>query len=173
MTNPNALPEEFFVAVAVGIQPYADVCAVYGVPEEDRAALQLDPAFKRRLLTAEAAVEDSGEAFSARCRFLANDAVSSIIDLIKNPESPASVQLEAFRSLVKFGRLEPKVEALNTATGPQLVLTIVAPNGTTNTTVALPSTPIPALAAPPDDPDDDLPTQRLSTRDLGFWQPVP
>ncbi|MBP6581906.1 MAG: hypothetical protein KA204_00290, partial [Chromatiaceae bacterium] len=42
-----------------GIQPYADVCAVYGVPPEDQDSLQNDPAFKRRLLTAEAAVEDS------------------------------------------------------------------------------------------------------------------
>ena len=172
MTNPNALPEEFFVAVAVGIQPYADVCAVYGVPPEDQDSLQNDPAFKRRLLTAEAAVEDSGEAFSARCRFLANDAVSSIIDLIKNPESPASVQLEAFRSLVRFGKLEPKVDALPVgSTGPQLVLTIVAPNGTTNTTVAVPAMPQLPFApdsADPFDPDDDLPTQRVSARDLGF-----
>lgn len=172
MTSPNDLPEPFFIAVAVGIQPYADVCQMYGVPEEDRDALQAEPEFKKRLLIAEAAVEDSGAAFSARCRFLANDAVSSIIDLIRNPESPASVQLEAFRSLVRFGKLEPKVDALPVgSTGPQLVLTIVAPNGTTNTTVAVPAMPQLTFApdsADPFDPDDDLPTQRVSARDLGF-----
>ena len=52
--------------------------------------------------------------------------------MMQDMDVPASTQLDAFKTLVKYGGLEPAKSDDTAGTGPQLVLNIVAPDGTTH-----------------------------------------
>lgn len=185
MINPKDLPDNFYLAAAVGIQSFEDILRMYDIPEEDAGELTAHPVFQQRLLLARDAVETDGTAFFARCRLLAGQTMPSMIDLIQDPATPATVQLEAWKTLVKYGRLEPQPKEQTAGpTGPQLTLTIIAPNGETAFTTAMnPNQPKRISGAVLDDPtpypleDDDwvdppdLPTTRASALELGFALP--
>lgn len=125
----DTLPEEFFIDVAVGVHTYVEICDTYNIDETTAETIKNDPMFIRRLRVAEKAVEDDGSAFRARCRTAVSEGIRTVVHMMKDPEVAASVQLDAFKTLVKYGGLEPsKVEDAN-AGAPSLVLNIVAPDG--------------------------------------------
>ena len=190
MINPKDLPDNFYLAAAVGIQSFEDILRMYDIPEEDAGELTAHPVFQQRLLLSRDAVETDGTAFFARCRLLAGQTMPAMINLIQDPATPATVQLEAWKTLVKYGRLEPQPkEQAAGPTGPQLTLTIIAPNGETAFTTAMTNNlpapkhiqgavldDLPALPAYPEEDDDwadppDLPVSRASAVELGFALP--
>lgn len=180
MFDPKDLPDNFYLAAAVGVQSFEDILRMYDIPLEAADDLTAHPVFQQRLLLAKDAVETDGTAFFARCRLLAGQTMPAMINLIQDPATPAPVQLEAWRTLVKYGRLEPQPkEQQSGASGPQLTLTIIAPNGETafGTTLVsqqpqrLPD--LPALSNYPAEDDDwvDPPyllETRASAASLGF-----
>ena len=180
MINPKDLPDNFYLAAAVGIQSFEDILRMYDIPEEDAGELTAHPVFQQRLLLARDAVETDGTAFFARCRLLAGQTMPAMINLIQDPATPATVQLEAWKTLVKYGRLEPQPKEQATGpSGPQLTLTIIAPNGETGFSAALNTSPgqtydvepePPALPHYPPEEDDwvDYPEVRVSAASLGF-----
>jgi len=190
MINPQDLPENFFLSVAVGVQPFEDILRMHEIPADDGDELAADPIFQQRLLAAQELVEDSGQAFRARCRVIANDALPHIRALLRDTATPPSVQLEAFKTIAKYGKLEPEPPSAhqNTGpTGPQLTLTIIAPNGETAFSTALTSNQPPLKQIPgtvldddppplpvyPEEDDDwvdppDLPVRKTSAAALGF-----
>lgn len=139
------IPAEFFIAVAIGVRSLAAICEEFAIPETFVQASEADPAFIRRLRQAEQAVLDNGSAFRARCRLVVNDSIRDMERLIRDPETPASTQLEAFKTLAKFGDLEPVKQAATGPQGPVLTLTIVAPGGATQVTAFAAQPPSPAL----------------------------
>lgn len=183
MINPKDLPDNFYLAAAVGVQSFEDILRMYDIPEEDAEELTAHPVFQQRLLLAKDAVETDGTAFFARCRLLAGQTMPAMISLIQDPATPATVQLEAWKTLVKYGRLEPQPkEQAAGPSGPQLTLTIIAPNGETAFTTAMVPhhravvEDIPALPSYPEEDDDwadppDLPVARASAVELGFALP--
>lgn len=190
MINPQYLPDNFYLSLAVGVQPFEDILRMHEIPQEDASELEAHPIFKQRLLLAQELVEDTGQAFRARCRSIANDALPHIRALLRDTATPPSVQLEAFKTIAKYGKLEPEPPAANQntgPTGPQLTLTIIAPNGETAFTTAMtPNHPkqihgaviddLPALPSYPEEDDDwadppDLPVARASAVELGFALP--
>jgi hypothetical protein len=129
----ESIPEEFFIDLAVGVGTYLDICDNYNIDETAASQLENDPLFQRRLRIAQQSVEDDGSAFRARCRVAVSESVDAVLHMIKDPDVPSSTQLDAFKTLARFGGLEPaKVEAGN-AGGPALVLNIVAPDGSNAT----------------------------------------
>lgn len=181
--NPKDLPDNFYLAAAVGIQPFEDILRMYDIPEEEADELTIHPVFQQRLLLAKDAVETDGTAFFARCRLLAGQTMPTMVNMIQDPSTPASVQLDAWRTLVKYGRLEPQPKEQSAGPGgPQLTLTIIAPNGETAFTTAMTPTQPKRIsgailddspAAYPAEEDDwvdppDLPTTRVSAAALGF-----
>ncbi len=175
MTDPKELPDNFYLAAAVGIQSFEDILRMYEIPQEDADDLTAHPVFQQRLLLARDAVETDGTAFFARCRLLAGQTMPSMINLIQDPATPATVQLEAWKTLVRYGRLEPQPKEQSAGpSGPQLTLTIIAPNGDTAFSTAM--QPIsgttidhdaPALSHYPPEEDDwldppDIPTTRAA-----------
>ena len=126
--TPRDLPEAFYIDVAVGVQSYEEICRMYEVPDHVAAQLEHHSEFQRRLSLATQAVEDDGRAFRARCRTIVNNSVAHMSNLMRDPDTPASTQLEAFKTLAKYGELEPD-KAVAADTGPQLTLNIIAPDG--------------------------------------------
>lgn len=137
----EALSEEFFIDVAVGVNSFADICDNYEIDPVSAKTLELDPVFQRRLRIAQQVVEDDGTAFRSRCRVAVTDSVHHVMHMLKDTDVPASTQLDAFKTLVKYGGLEPTREDSNMSTGPQLVLNIVAPDGTAHNIGAQVATP--------------------------------
>lgn len=123
------LPETFYVDVAVGVTPFHTLCQMYEVPAHVESQLEGDPEFERRLAIAKQSVEDDGRAFRARCRTVVNNSVQHMQQVMRDPDTPASTQLEAFKTLARFGELEPEKNQTDANTGPQLTLNIIAPDG--------------------------------------------
>ena len=122
-------PDEFFIDVAVGVSPFAVIAESYGFSSTEAEALASDPDFKRRLNLATKVVEDDGSAFKARCRKIVSDRLAGISSLMGDPDTPATVQLDAFKTLVKFGELEPVRGQAEGGSAPVLSLVFVAPDG--------------------------------------------
>lgn len=122
------LPDQFYLAMAIGTQPFDELCLSFDLDPEYVRSLDGDPLFLSRMAQARSAVEDDGRAFRARCRTLVQQVIPRMGQIINDPEVPASTQVEAFKALVKFGGLEPK-ETTQTNTGATLNFTIIAPDG--------------------------------------------
>ena len=122
------LPEPFYLALAIGTQSFEDVCLSFELDPDQIRALDDDPLFVSRMAQARAAVEDDGRAFRARCRTIVQATIPRLGEIIRDPDVPASTQVEAFKALVKFGGLEPK-DVVQAGTGATLNFTIIAPDG--------------------------------------------
>lgn len=127
----DRLPEQFFIDLAVGVHTFEDICAIYSVDPEAVEDVESDDLFVQRFNLAKQAVEDSGEAFRARCRTIVHRALPLMETLMGDPDAPATARLDAFKSLVKYGELEPAKQETTDRAGPQFVLNIIAPDGTT------------------------------------------
>lgn len=141
------IPDRFFIDIAVGVNTFEELCAVHGLDPTVVEPLETHPLFEHRLALAKQAVEDDGRAFRARCRTIVNDAVPHMAQLMKDPETPPSTQLEAFKTLVKYGQLEPETTKHDGDGLPRLSLTIIAPDGT-QLTAGVNTPPTPQLPAP-------------------------
>lgn len=122
------LPEPFYLALAIGTQPFEEVCLSFELDPDQVRALDDDPLFISRMAQARSAVEDDGRAFRARCRTIVQATIPRLGEIIRDPDVPARIQVEAFKALVKFGGLEP-MEAAQTGPGTTLNFTIIAPDG--------------------------------------------
>jgi hypothetical protein len=138
----ESLPDEFFIDLAVGVHSYLEVCDNYNIDATTATNIETDPVFLRRLRLATQVVEDDGSAFKARCKTAVTNSVGSVINLMNDPEVSASVQLDAFKTLVKFGGLEPAKAVDESSSGPSLVLNIVAPDGTSFNSQTINAAPV-------------------------------
>ena len=190
----DKLPDTFFITMAIGVKPMKEVMELYELTPADLTSLDADPLFHQRMAQAKDAVETDGSAFFARCRLLAGETLANVTTLIRDPGTSPATQLEAWKTLVKYGRLEPSPAAA-TAAGPSLTFTIITPQGDTVVSTqlvsastshdasgpALPHLQDPLLLPTPShsnyltdddwiDPPDipPLPERRVSARDLGF-----
>lgn len=127
--TPKDLPEAFYIDMAVGVHAFDELCQMYEVPQALAASLEQDSEFQRRHSIAKQAVEDDGRAFRARCRTVVNNNVAHMQQIMRDPDTPASTQLDAFKTLAKFGDLEPDRARSEGYQGPHLTLNIVAPDG--------------------------------------------
>lgn len=128
--DPHQLSERFFIDLAVGVMPFADICALHKVTPAAVEAIEDHPVFKQRMTQAQQAVDDDGRAFRARCRSIINQSVNRMERLMADPDVPASTRLETFKTLAKYGQLEPQEKAANQGpSGPQLVFNIYGPDG--------------------------------------------
>lgn len=126
---PTSLPDRFYIDLAIGVSPFEHICRTYGLDPEDIHPLEADPQFNQRLLLAQQAVDDDGRAFRARCRTETYECIPAVREIALDPDAPAAARIEAFKTLVKFGALEPKETTQNGATGPQIAFSITFAGG--------------------------------------------
>jgi hypothetical protein len=157
--NPTDFPEQFYIDLAVGVAPFADICAMYRLDPAAVGALENDPDFRRLFLSAQQAVDDDGSAFRARCNTLVSQNVAAMGRMIVDPDVPPSTRLEVFRTLAKYANLEPVKEAAAGPPGPSLVFNIYAPDGTPmlGTTLVASASPQPDPVPLPESVDSDEP----------------
>jgi hypothetical protein len=129
------VPDAMFIDLAIGVNDFADICENYGIDETTAMYLSTTEHFKRRVRIAEAVVADDGTAFKARCRLAVTNTVDHVLNLVRDPAVPSTTQLDAFKTLAKFGELEPVRDANAGSMGPMLTLNIVAPDGSSGMTL--------------------------------------
>lgn len=144
LTRIPEFPDRLYVDLAIGTLSFDDTCWANGLDPANVQPWESDPDFQHKLLVARQAVDDDGRAFRARCRTIVQDNIMVMDGIIKDDDITASHRIDAFKTLAKFGELEPK-EVAGLHAGPALSLTIIAPGGDTVSVlpgVASPVTPV-------------------------------
>lgn len=132
----HQFPDRFYLDLAIGTATFADICGTYGLEPDQVREYQDDPQFSQRLLQAKQSVEDDGRAFRARCRRGVHDTIPRMLQIIHDPEVPASTCVDAFKTLAKLGGLEPQpAQVGGSSGGNHLTLTIIAPGSQQETKV--------------------------------------
>ncbi len=129
IARPNQFPDQFYIDLAVGVRSFEDICQAYGLRPEEVEHVENDTDFQQRFKLAQQAVDDDGRAFAARCRTVVTRSIPHMEQLMRDPETPASTQLETFKALVKYGKLEPEKSSDQTQTGPQITFNILNADG--------------------------------------------
>lgn len=132
------VPQQLVLEVAVGLDTFVEICARYGIDEEDAALLKENRLFQRQVRQAEAELKKDGTTFRMRAAHAAEDLLGDIWKKSVQPEVPLVQKLEAFRVLVKMADLEPKPSALP-AGGSGFSVTISIPGSTTTITAGAPA----------------------------------
>lgn len=128
--KPDQFPDQFYIDLAVGVKSFEDICQIYGLDPADVEQIENDALFQQRFKLAQQAVDDDGRAFAARCRTVVTRSIPHMENLMRDPDTPASTQLETFKALVKYGKLEPEKAVDQTQTGPQITFNILNADGT-------------------------------------------
>ena len=100
-----------------------DLLQKYDLSESDLDRLYELPQFKRELLNTRAELTQTGSAFRAHARVLAEAHLTTMNDLMSDPDTPVSQKVTIWQSLVKYASLEP-VKADNALLGGGLTINI-------------------------------------------------
>lgn len=104
----NIWDPRLILDLAIGIDDLEVVLRNYNLSEKEFEALTALPAFKRELADTMRDVRDKGVTFTAKARVQAESYLETLDDLIYNVATPAGVKLDAIKSVVKWGALEPQ-----------------------------------------------------------------
>lgn len=84
-----------------------DLLQKYDLTEQDLDRLYTLPQFKRELLNARAELTQTGSAFRAHARVMAEAHLVTMNDLMNDPDVPVSQKVTIWQSLVRYASLEP------------------------------------------------------------------
>lgn len=111
LRNPiNSWDPRFVLELAIGVDSLEDILDRYGIPPDRYSSLVELPAFRRELAATIRDVRENGATFKAKARVQAESYLEIVDELVYSEEVPAGVRLDAIKSLVKWGGLEPKEE---------------------------------------------------------------
>ena len=108
LTPTNQWDPRLILDLAVGVEGMEDILSRYSLTLDEYYALSSTPAFRRELALAVRDVRENGVTFAAKARVQAELYLEVLENIVYDTSTPASTRLEAIRSAVKWGRLEPK-----------------------------------------------------------------
>lgn len=94
--------------MAIGIEDTATILDRYGMDAHEWELVSASPLFRRELADLQREVAEQGLSFRAKARIQAESYLLDLDDMVNDDETPASVKLDAIKSAVKWGDLEPK-----------------------------------------------------------------
>lgn len=110
--------------LALGIEALEDILPRYALTLEEYGALVDSPLFRRELALAERDLRENGLPFRAKARIQAEAYLEVLDELVYDASTPSTTRLEAIRSVVKWGNLEPKEEKEEGANAPAVNIQI-------------------------------------------------
>jgi hypothetical protein len=110
--------------LAVGVDALPEILARYEMTDPDFYRLSELPLFRRELALAIREVRAEGVSFAAKAKVQAEEYLVVLDGMVHDRETPASTRLEAIKSAVKWGRLEPKEDKVDTTNATQVVVNI-------------------------------------------------
>ncbi len=106
----NPWPARFPVELAVGIQSEDELLQKYGVTADQFSLFKNSLAFRRELAEAQKLVRDGGFTFATKCATIAEDWLPELDGYLHASHIPFAQKIDAFKTMAKLGRLEPKEE---------------------------------------------------------------
>lgn len=101
--------------LAIGVDALDEILLRYGLTEQEFSILSETMAFRRELAMAMRDARENGAPFAQKAKVQAEAYLEVLDDLVYSNATPANVRLEAIRSIVKWGRLEPPKESKDDA----------------------------------------------------------
>lgn len=96
--------------IALEAHDLPDLLHKYDITESYLDKLYTLPQFKRELLNARAELTQTGSAFRAHARVLAEAHLTTMNELMNDPDVPVSQKVTIWQSLVRYASLEPPKE---------------------------------------------------------------
>lgn len=106
--TPNPWDPRLVMDLAAGVDSLEDILPRYGLTREDYEALAGVPAFRRDLSTTLREFREKGITFGIKAKIQAEAYLVEIDEMIGDKSVPAATRLDAIKSVVKWGGLEPK-----------------------------------------------------------------
>ncbi|MDD3092308.1 MAG: hypothetical protein PHG80_11840 [Methanoregulaceae archaeon] len=121
-TGPtNQWDPRFLLDLAVGVDALPDILDRYGFTEDSFDTLSRSRIFRKELAQTIRDVRENGVSFTQKARIQAESYLEVIDQLVYDFNTPASTRLESIRSMVKWGRLEPKEDKEGAGTNAQQI----------------------------------------------------
>lgn len=103
----SQLPERLLIDLAVGADSMENICAQYGLTDQDISRLENDSHFQKRLGKLKRELTDDGTAITARAKhWIAELGLSKLHDLAHDPDVAASVQHDCVKTFIKLAGLD-------------------------------------------------------------------
>jgi len=113
--STNPWDPRLILDLAIGVDGLDEILPRYELAEEEFLILSGTKAFRRELAITMRDVRENGIPFTQKAKVQAESYLEIIDDLVYNNATPANTRLEAIRSMVKWGKLEPQKEAKDDA----------------------------------------------------------
>jgi hypothetical protein len=134
-------PPQLILDIALESHDLGDLLHKYDLAENQLDHFYTIPQFKRELLNARAELTQTGSAFRAHARVLAEAHLVTMNEMLSDPFIPAAQKITIWQSLVKYASLEPAKEVPGVASGG-ITINIAG-------YAALPARPAPAIDITP------------------------
>ncbi len=102
-----AWPPSLVLDIALETHELPDLLHKYDITESSLDKLYRNSQFKRELLAARVELTQSGSAFRAHARVLAEAHLVTMNELMSASDTPTTVKMQIWQSLVRFAALEP------------------------------------------------------------------
>ncbi len=110
LKKANPWDPRLVMDLAIQVDDELTILERYNLSKGQLRQLLETPAFKRELAVAVRDVRNDGVTFKAKARVQAETYLEVLDGLVYDTETPAGVRLDAIKSAVKWGGLEPKDE---------------------------------------------------------------
>jgi len=107
MELTTAYHPQLILDIALESHDLHDLLQKYDLTESDLDRLYTLPQFKRELLTTRAELTQTGSAFRAHARVIAEEHLVTMNDLMNNPDVPVTQKVAIWQSMVRYASLEP------------------------------------------------------------------
>ncbi len=114
-TTTNSWDPRLILDLAIGIDGLEEILLRYSLTEEEFNILSETQPFRRELALTMRDVRENGVSFSQKAKIQAESYLEILDDLVFDNATPSTTRLEAIRSTVKWGRLEPPKETQDDA----------------------------------------------------------
>ena len=106
--SPNKWDPRLLLDLVIAVDTLEDILDRYGLTMEEYNLLSSNVVFRRELASIMRDVRENGASFRAKARIQAESYLPVVDDLIYDPEVAPSTRLDAVKSVVRWGDLEPK-----------------------------------------------------------------
>lgn len=108
--SPNRWPPQLIIDVALGVDDQETILMRYGLTEANLARLYEIPSFRREVGLMAREMRENGVSFCRKAATQAEEYLAPVHHLMYCPETPASTKLDIFKTMAKYGKLEPVPE---------------------------------------------------------------
>ena len=123
---PDSIPKyhpQLILDIALESHDLPDLLSKYDITESYLDQLYTLPQFKRELLNTRAELTQTGSAFRAHARVLAEAHLATMNDLMNSADTPVSQKVTIWQSMVRYASLEP-AKAENALLGGGITINI-------------------------------------------------